>query len=142
MGGAALMTTGNGTDAVLRHRPTRDLVSDLTQQGSTLVRQEIELAKVELIEKGQRAGLAAGMFAGSALAAVLMLGSLTAVLIIVLALFLPLWLSALLVTLLWGTVSGALAYLGRERAREIGKPIPEQTFETVKEDVQWLKHRK
>ena len=136
------MAAGNGTRAALRQRRTRDLVSDLTQQGSTLVRQEIELAKVEMIEKGQRAGLAAGMFAGSALAAVLMLGSLTAFLIIALALFLPLWLSALLVTLLWGAVAGALAYLGRERAREIGKPIPEQTLETVKEDLQWLKHRK
>ena len=136
------MAAGNGTRAVLRQRRTRDLVSDLTQQGSTLVHQEIELAKLEMIEKGQRAGLAAGMFAGSSLAAVLMLGSLTALLIIALALFLPSWLSALLVTLLWGTVAGALAYLGRERAREIGTPVPEQTLETVKEDLQWLKHRK
>jgi hypothetical protein len=42
---------------------------------------------------------------------------------------------------IWGVVAAVLALRGREEMREMGKPVPEQTIETVKEDVQWLKHR-
>jgi hypothetical protein len=119
----------------------RTLVGDLAGQSSTLMRQEIELAKAEMVEKGKSAGAAGAMFGGAAIAGALMLGSLTAFLIILLALVLPAWASALLVTLLWGAAAGVLALLGRSRAGLIGKPMPEKTVETVKEDVQWLKNR-
>jgi Putative Actinobacterial Holin-X, holin superfamily III len=131
----------NGRQIELRRRGVKQLVGDLSGQGSTLVRQEIELAKAEMLEKGKAAGGAAAMLGGAAIAGVLMLGSLTAFLIILLALVLPAWASALLVTLLWAAVASVLALLGRTRAEEIGKPIPEKTVETVKEDVQWLKNR-
>ena len=77
----------------------------------------------------------------TAVAGALTLGFLTALLIIVLALVLPGWASALLVTLLWAAVASVLAFFGRSRAEEMGKPIPEKTIETFKEDVQWLKNR-
>jgi VIT1/CCC1 family predicted Fe2+/Mn2+ transporter len=134
------MATANGGRVALRRRSVRALIRDLSEQSRSLARQEIELAKAEMVEKGQRAGAAAGMFGGAAVAAVLMLGSLTAFLIIVLALVLPAWASALIVTAIWAAVAGLLAFLGRERARQIGKPMPEKTIETVKEDVQWLKN--
>jgi nitrate/nitrite transporter NarK len=118
----------------------RELVRDLSEQSRTLARQEVELAKAEMVEKGQKAGVAAGLLGGAAVAALLMLGSLTAFLIIVLALVLPAWASALIVTAVWAAVAGLLAFFGRERARQIGKPVPEKTMETVKEDVQWLKN--
>jgi cbb3-type cytochrome oxidase subunit 3 len=61
--------------------------------------------------------------------------------ILVLAIFLPEWLAALLV----GVVLAGIAYLlvkqGKERVAEAGKPVPEQTIETVKEDVEWAKTR-
>jgi len=75
-------------------------------------------------------------------AGLLTLGSLTACLILVLALAIPAWASALLITVLWAAVAGALALQGRNRLREMGKPVPEKTVETVKEDVQWLKNRR
>jgi hypothetical protein len=131
----------NGRRIALRRRGVRQLVGDLSGQSSTLVRQEIELAKAEMLEKGKAAGGAAAMFGGAAIAGALTLGSLTAFLIILLALVLSAWASALLVSLLWAAVASVLALLGRSRAGEIGKPMPEKTVETVKEDVQWLKNR-
>ena len=128
-------------ETALRRRGVRQLVGDLSGQSSTLVRQEIDLAKTEMLEKGKEASAAAALFAGAALAAALTLGSLTAFLIIVLALVLPTWAAALLVTLAWTAVASVLAFLGRSRAGEIGKPVPEKTVETIKEDVQWLKNR-
>lgn len=131
----------NGTRADLRERGMGDLVKELSGQVSTLARQEVELAKVELAEKGKKAGLGAGMLGGAAVAGLLMLGSLTAFLIIAIALALPAWASALIVTGLWAAVAAVLALRGRDELRRMGKPVPEQTVETVKEDVQWLKNR-
>jgi Putative Actinobacterial Holin-X, holin superfamily III len=132
----------NGRRIALRQQGARELVSDLSRQGSTLIRQEVELAKAEMVEKGKAAGPAAAMLAGSAIGSLLTLGSLTALLIILLALVLPTWTAALLVTLGWAGVALLLAFLGRQRAEEIGTPMPEKTVETVKEDMQWLRNRK
>ena len=117
-----------------------DLVKELSSQVSTLVRQEVELAKAEVGEKGKKAGVGAGMFGGAGVAALLMLASLTAFAVLVLQIFLPEWAAALIVTLLWGAVAAVLALQGRQKMQEMGKPVPEQTIETVKEDLQWAKH--
>jgi uncharacterized membrane protein YqjE len=134
--------TSNGHYGDLRERGTGELVKQLSNQVSTLVRQEIELAKTETAEKGKKAGVGAGMFGAAGVAGLLMLGSLTAFLIIVLALAIPAWASALLVTGLWAAVAGVLALQGRNKLSEMGKPVPEKTVETVREDVQWLKNRR
>jgi uncharacterized membrane protein YqjE len=136
------MAVTNGTRTDLRDHGTGELIKDLSGQVSRLVRQEVELAKLEMIEKGKKLGVGAGMLGGAAVAALLMLGSLTAFLIIVLALAMPWWAAALIVTAVWGVVAAVLALRGRDEIREMGKPVPEQTIETVKEDVQWLKHRR
>jgi tetrahydromethanopterin S-methyltransferase subunit C len=94
-----------------------------------------------MAEKGKKAGLGAGMLSGSAVAALMMLGSLTAFLILALALALPAWAAALIVTGIWAAIAGVLALQGHDRLRAMGKPIPEKTVETVKEDVQWLRSR-
>jgi MFS family permease len=131
-----------GNRAELRDRGTGELVKDLSAQVSRLVRQEVELAKTEMAEKGKKAGIGVGMLGGAGVAGVLMLGSLTACLILALALALSAWAAAFIVTALWGVTAGILALQGRAKLREIGKPVPEKTVETVKEDVQWLKNRK
>ena len=128
--------------AELRNRGTGELVRDLSAQASRLVRHEVELAKAEMTEKGKKAALAAGMLGGAAVAALLMLGSLTACLIVALALALSAWAAALVVTVLWGVIAGVLVVQGRAKLEETGKPVPEKTVETLKEDVQWLKDRK
>ena len=123
----------------LRDRPVAELVKQLAAETSTLVRQEIELAKVEMAEKGKRTGVGAGMFGGAGIAALLALGALTACLILALALVLPAALAALIVALLWAAIAGVLALVGRQRLRQAGPPTPEQTVVTVKEDVEWAK---
>src|SRR3954453_9093746 len=132
--------SAHDTDAhTARDRPLGELVKELAGQTSTLVRQEIKLAQAEMTSKGKLAGRGAGMLAGAAVAALLMLGALPATLIVVLDSFLPLWLAALIVTLLWGLVGAVLAARGRKELQRATPPVPEQTVETVKEDIQWAK---
>jgi uncharacterized membrane protein YqjE len=134
------MTSNGNRIEDLREYGVGDLVKELSSQVSTLVRQEVELAKAEVGEKGKKAGVGAGMFGGAGAAALLMLGSLTAFLILALDLAMPAWAAALIVTALWAAVAGVLALQGRKKMQETGTPIPEKTIETVKEDVQWAKH--
>jgi hypothetical protein len=133
------MATQHSDATDQRERPIGELVKDLAGQTSTLVRQELQLAQAELTTKGKLAGRGAGMLAGAAVAALLMLGALSATLIVVLDSFLPLWLAALIVTLLWGLVGAVLAARGRKELQKATPPVPEQTVETVKEDIQWAK---
>jgi uncharacterized membrane protein YqjE len=124
----------------LREHGFGDLVKELSSQVSTLVRQEVELAKAEVGEKGKQAGAGAGMFGGAGVAALLTLASLTAFAILVLQIFLPDWAAALILTVIWAAVAAVLAYKGRQTIQAMGKPVPEQTIDTLKEDVQWAKH--
>jgi uncharacterized membrane protein YqjE len=123
-----------------RDRGIGELVKDLANQTSTLVRQEIKLAQAEVTEKGKVAGRGAGLLAGAAVAALLMLGTLTALLVVALDSAMPLWLAALIVTVLWGIVAAVLAQAGRTALKASTPPAP-QTVETVKEDIQWAKTR-
>ena len=123
----------------LSDRPVAELLKQLSQETTTLVRQELELAKAEMAQKGKRAGVGAGMLGGAGVAALLALGALTACLILLLDRVMPAWLAALLVALLWAAVAGVLAFLGRERMREAGPPKPEQTVESLSEDVEAAK---
>ena len=122
-----------------RQRPTGELVKDLSAQVSTLVRQELELAKVELTEKGKQAGIGAGMFGGAGLFALYGVGALVTCAIIALATAVTAWLAALIVAVVLFAVAGVLALLGKARARRAVPPMPEQTVETVKEDVRYTK---
>ena len=67
-------------------RPIGDLVRDLSQQTSTLVRQELELARVELTQKGKTAGIGAGMFGGAGLFGFFAFAALTTAIIAALSL--------------------------------------------------------
>lgn len=130
---------GNGGD--LRERPIGDLLKQLSQETTTLVRQELELAKAEVAEKGKKAGAGAGMFGGAGISALLGLGSLTAALIAALDTAMPTWLAALIVGVVWLGVAGVLAMTGKTKVQEASPPVPEQAIESSKEDVQWAKTR-
>lgn len=130
---------GHSSETELRGSSTGELVKQLSEQTSMLVRKEMELAKAELAEKGKTAGIGAGILGGAGVAGLLALGALTATLILVLAEAMDAWVAALIVTVVWGAVAGILALTGRDRVREGMPPAPEQTVESVKEDVQWAK---
>ena len=126
-------------DSELRQEPIGELLKRLSQETTQLVRQEVELAKAEFAEKGKKAGAGAGMFGAAGITALLSLGALTACLILALDHALADWLAALIVALVWAAVAGVLALRGRDKVQEAAPPVPEQTVETVKEDVQWAK---
>ena len=126
-------------DTDMRDRPVGELVKELAGQTSTLVRQEIQLAQAEIGTKGKLAGRGAGLLAGAAVAGLLALIALTAVLIAALDTAVPLWLAALIVTVLWSAIGAVLAARGRKELQQAAPPVPEQTVETVKEDIQWAK---
>jgi uncharacterized membrane protein YqjE len=128
-----------GTD--LHDSSIGDLLKRLSQETSTLVRQELELAKAEATEKGKQAGKGAGMLGGAGVAGLLALGTLSATVVLLLNHAMADWLAALIVTLVWGAIAGVLALRGRDRLKDAGPPVPEQTVQTVKEDVRWAKTR-
>lgn len=133
------MSTANGEANELRSHSTGELVKQLSEQTTTLVRKELELAKAELSEKGKVAGQGAGMFGGAAVVGLLAAGALTTMLIALLDKGMDLWVAALIVTVIYGAIAAVLAMSGRDRVKQATPPAPEQTVETVKEDVQWAK---
>ncbi len=120
-------------------RSTGELLKELSQQTSTLVRQELELAKAEMSEKGKQAGMGAGMFGGAGLFGLLALIALTACFVMALDRAMVDWLAALVVAAAYAAIAGVLALQGRNKVREAAPAVPEQTVETVKEDVEWAK---
>lgn len=128
-----------GGDEDLRERPVGELLKQLSQETTTLVRQELELAKAEMSQKGKEAGTGLGLLGGAGVASLLALIALTLTLIFLLDTFMKHWIAALIVTVLWAAVAGVLALQGKNKVQEAGPPVPEQTVETVKEDVQWAK---
>jgi MFS family permease len=122
-------------------RSLADLTRQLSLQTTELVRHEVELAKAELRVKGKRAGLGAGMFGGAGALGVYALGALTAAIIAGIAEALPVWASALIVAALYGAVAGILALRGKRKVQQATPPLPEETVQSVKEDVRYTKQR-
>lgn len=122
-------------------RPIGELVRDLSQQTSTLVRKEVELARAELTEKGRHMGAGAGMFSAAGLLAMLASAAITAGLVALVATAVAVWLAAFIVAAAYVAIAGALALTGTKQVKQATPPIPEQATESVKEDVAWTKIR-
>ncbi len=136
------MPESNGRETTgLRDRPIGEIAQDLTRDLSTLFRQEVALAKAEMAQKARTAGPGAGMIGGAGVVGLMAAGALTAFAVLVLATFMPGWLSALIVAAVLAAVAYVLVKRGKERVKQAGAPIPEQTIETVKEDLEWVKTR-
>ncbi|BCW56787.1 putative membrane protein [Paenarthrobacter nicotinovorans] len=111
--------------------PLGELLSDLTRDVSTLMRQEVELAKVELKESATKAGKGAGMLAGAAWAGHITVLFLSIALWWALGQLVGLGWSAVIVAVIWGIIAAILATMGRKELNAI-KGMP-RTAETVKE---------
>jgi len=120
---------------------TGELLKRFSEDATTLIRKELELAKAELAEKGRQAGKGAAMFGGAGLFGVTAFGALTAFLILVLAEAMDAWLAALIVAAVYGAIAAVLALQGKQKVEEAAPPQPEQTVETLKEDVEWAKRQ-
>ena len=123
----------------LRDRSLGELLKQLSEQTTRLVHQELELAKAELTQKGKQAGMGAGMFGGAGALGLAALGALTACFILALNAVMPAWLAALIVAVVYGIIALVLVKQGQAKIRQATPPVPEQTIETVKEDVEWAK---
>lgn len=122
-------------------RSLGDLLKELMADASTLIRQEIALARVELTEKAKVYARALAMMAVAAVLGLLALGVLTACIILAIDVALPAWLAALIVGAVYLIMAGIFVLVGMARMRRAGKPVPEQTIETIKEDVSWARHQ-
>jgi F0F1-type ATP synthase assembly protein I len=138
------MSIGQPPDAALPTEPKApekslgQLFSELTSDLSTLMRKEVELAKVETKEEVSRAGKAGGMLGGGAFAGYFALLFLSFALAWLLDEWMHTALAFLIVGLLYAVVAAVLVVRGRARLQNVN-PVPQQTVETLKEDVQWAK---
>jgi Putative Actinobacterial Holin-X, holin superfamily III len=122
-------------------RSTGDLVKLLSEQVSTLVRDELKLAQLEMTRKGKQAGVGAGMLGGSGLVALYAVGCLIACAIIAIAGVVSAWLAALIVGVALLAVAAAAALLGKGRLQKAVPPVPDQAVASVKTDVDVIRQR-
>jgi len=128
------------TAADVEDQSVGSLLGRVTSDLSTLMRQEVELAKVEIKEEATKAGKASGMLAGAGAVGYLVLVFLALALMFALDQVMPIGWAALITAVVLGIIAAVLFVLGRKRFRQVN-PKPEQTVETLKEDVQWAKNR-
>ena len=131
------MASPNNND--LHDRGVGELLKQLSQETTTLVKQEIDLAKAEMSEKGKQAGIGAGMFGGAGVGGLLALIFLSLAATAGLDTAMPAWLAALIVGLVWTAVAAVLALQGKNKVQDATPPAPEQAIESTKEDVEWAK---
>jgi Putative Actinobacterial Holin-X, holin superfamily III len=117
------------------------LVGEIGEHLSKLMRQELVLAKAEIREEATKAGKAGGMLGGAGLAGytAALFGTLAAV--FGLGHVMDLGWAALIVTVIWAVIGTVLFVTGRSRLRQVS-PKPEQTMETLKEDARWARNLK
>lgn len=122
------------------HDPTTgELIARLSTEVRELVRDELQLAKVEMTDKARDTGLGVGMFGAAGLIALYGVGVLVATAILALALVLDAWLAALIVGVVLLAVAGVAALLGRGRVRKAAPLAPAGTTDSVKQDVETVR---
>ncbi|MFE9634007.1 phage holin family protein [Streptomyces sp. NPDC006463] len=117
------------------------LVSRASQQISELVREEMQLARAEMTQKGKRYGKGGGLFGAAGLMGILAAQALTATCIAALALILPVWASALIVAAALAVVASVMAMAGKKQIASAGTPVPERTIDSVKADLAEIKEK-
>jgi uncharacterized membrane protein YqjE len=128
--------TGAGQD-----RSAGELVKQLSEQVSVLVRDELRLAQLEMTRKGKQAGLGAGLLGGGGLIALYGVGCLIACAVIAISGVLAAWLAALIVGAVLLAVAGLAALAGKSRLRQATPPLPREAVGSVKEDVEEIRER-
>ena len=118
---------------------TGELVGQLSDQVSRLVRDEVRLAQAEVTQKAKRLGISAGLFGGAGVVAILGLAALVTAAILGLANVLPGWLAAVLVAVVLFAVAGVLALLGKKDVDKATPPLPTETIASVQADVDAVK---
>jgi hypothetical protein len=129
------MAHPDGGSRPLAEQSTAELVQRASEQLSRLVREELQLARVELASKGRSAGIGAGLFGGAGIFIVYGTGALVAAAILGLAQVLAGWLAALVVGAALFLAAGVLALVGRGQVKRAVPPVPERAVRSVRADI-------
>jgi hypothetical protein len=130
-------------EAMETNRDTRslgDLFAQFTREVTTLMRQEVRLAKAEVTQNASRMGRGAGLIAAGGAIAYAGFLALVATVILALALALPAWLAALIVGIVVAAIGGALAYAGLNALKHANM-APRQTMDSLQETATWAKEQ-
>ena len=122
-------------------RSLGEIVGDISNDLTTLVKQELELAKTELKEEAGKAGKGAGLLGGAGVSGLLALIFLSGALAYLLDSWIPRELAFLVVGLVWAVIGAVLALSGRKAIQSMNPQLPE-TQQTLKEDVAWARAQK
>lgn len=133
--------SGSHAAGVEDERSLGQIVGDLSTDLTTLVKQELELARTELKEEAAKAGKGAGMLGGAGVAGLLALILGSFALAYLLDNWMPVELAFLIVTLIWAIVGAVLAARGRKELKNANPQLPE-TQQTLKEDAAWVRAQK
>lgn len=139
MSAAPTGPAGTGTEA--DGRSLGELVGDVAHDLTTLVRQEVDLAKTELKSEAAKAGKGAGLLGGAGLAGHLALLFLSFALLFLLDSWMHTAWAALIVGALWTVAAGVMAATGRKELKSMN-PKLETTQQTLKEDAAWARQLK
>lgn len=118
---------------------TAQLLERLTEQMSTLVRQEVQHATAEVKEKGTRLGIGIGISGAGAVTMLFGVGALVAAAVLALALVLDAWLAALIVGVVILALGGLVVLVGIKQASAATPPLPAETIASVQRDVDTVK---
>ena len=133
--------TAAGAHTAGTTRSIGDIIGDISKDLSTLVRQEMDLARSELKQEVGKLGKGAGMYGGAGASGLLALFFVSLALTYLLDNWIPVELAAFIVALLWGIAAAVLAARGRKEIKEADPQLP-VTQQTLKEDVQWARAQK
>jgi len=123
------------------NKPVGELVQALSEQTATLVRKELQLAQIELTEKGKRAGIGAGLFGGAGVIALYAVGVFIAAAVIGLATLIEPWIAAVIVGVVLLAAAGIASLMGKKQVEQAVPPAPEQAIQSTKRDVDEVKGR-
>ena len=118
-----------------------ELVQDLSQQTAALVRKELQLAQIELTEKGKRAGIGAGLFGTAGVIALYAVGVFIAAAVMGLATVVEPWIAAVIVGVVMLAAAGIASLMGKKQVEQAVPPAPEQAIQSTKRDVDEVKGR-
>ncbi|MCW2698632.1 MAG: hypothetical protein JWQ45_167 [Blastococcus sp.] len=131
--------TGATVTPVPENTSTGQLIGQLTEQISSLVRNEARLAQAEVTQKAKRLGVGAGLFGGAGLFAFFGLAVLVAAAVLALASVLPGWLAAVIVAVVLFAIAGVLAAVGKRDVEQASPPLPTQAIAGVQADIAAVK---
>jgi uncharacterized membrane protein YqjE len=113
-----------------------ELLQKLAADTTQLVRQEIQLAQAEIGQKARAAGRSLPLLAVTAVLVVGAFGTLTTTFVLALGEVMAGWAAALVVTAVYAIVAAVTAKVGIDALKKAGAPVPDQTIETIREDVE------